>query len=255
MGFPENLKLRLMDCRKIQASKLDAIAPLDKRQALHKSVHAHNAEVVESNYLIERHRAFTEGTELLHKDDLEVKNPETIEPALTDEEFGIARRNQLQRLQESEAEKLRSKVGTNVRRFIPSEIKNYLLKKVLTLNDLTYTKVMLTKIPVNTGGRGRAAEWDNFILSVIANDPKLKSMVIGFLPKCISLKQLTQKLRESLLKANPHGIFFVAEKQAGKRGAAEKPLKGIAARCESSSSDDDSEIIPATPDKRVKLLR
>ena len=82
---------------------------------------------------------------------------------------------------------------------------------------------MLTKIPVNTGSRGRAAEWDNFIMSVIANDPKLKSKVIGFLPKCTSLKQLTQKLRESLLKANPHGIFFVADKQAGKHKAAEKP--------------------------------
>ena len=93
MGFLEELKIRLMDCRKIQASKLDAMAPLDKPQALHKSVHAHTAEVVKSNYLIDRHRAFTEGTELLHKDDLEVKNPETIEPAQTDEELVIARRN------------------------------------------------------------------------------------------------------------------------------------------------------------------
>ena len=86
--------------------------------------------------------------------------------------------------------------------------------KVLILNDLTYMKTMLTRMPINLGGKSKQADWDDFILAVVNRDMKLKELVLGFLPACESVKQFTVKLRESLILANPHGIFFVSKKLA-----------------------------------------
>ena len=95
IGFPENLIMRLMDSRKIQASKLDTLAPGDKRTVLHKSVHAHSAVVVKTNYLIERHAAFDEGVALLHQDDPEGPNLTSFEGEHIEDELTIAWRKQL----------------------------------------------------------------------------------------------------------------------------------------------------------------
>ena len=189
MGFPDNLNMRLMDARKIQASKLDALATGDRRKILHKLVHAHSAAVVETNYLIERHAAFDEGVELLHRNDPEGPNLASFEGEHIEDELRIDQRKQLERLQERETEKLRSRGGTHSRQFIPSEMKNYLLMKVMLLNDFSYTKTMLSGMPDNLGGKTKRAYWDDFILRVINRDTKLKDMVLGFLPACISVKQ------------------------------------------------------------------
>ena len=211
---------------------------------------------MESNYLIERQGAFNEGVAMIHQDDPEGPNLESHEAAHIDDELHIACQRQLQRIQECKTEKMRTKPGTHARQFIPSEIKNYLLMKVLLLNNLTYTKTMLTGMPINLGGRSKGADWDIFILSVVDRDPKLKSLVLGFLPKCNTVKQFTQKLRESLILANSHWILFVAQKQGGKHSEAKRPkrLKRIAAPCEPSSSDEmpsDDEAVPPTPDQRT----
>ena len=247
-----------MDARKIQASKLEALATGANRTELHRSVHAHSAEVVQTNYLIERHAAFNEGVDLLHRDDPEGPNLESFEGERIEEELRNARRTQLETLQEQETEKQRSRAGTHSRQFIPSELKNYLLMKVMILNDFSYTKTMLTGIPINLGGKTKRADWDNFILRVINPDLKLKDMVLCFLPACTSVKQFTTKLRESLLLANPHGILFLPKKPASfhVKPSSPKRLKvnRIIARCESSSSDEDNtdnEIIPRTPDQRL----
>ena len=258
MGFPDNLNLRLMDARKIQASKLEALATGANRTELHRSVHAHSADIVKTNYLIDRHAAFNEGVDLIHRDDPEGPNLESFEGEQMEEELRNARRTQLETLQERKTEKQRSRAGTHARHFIPSELKNYLLMKMMILNDFSYTKTMLTGMPINLGGKTKNADWDNFILRVINRDLKLKDMVLRFLPACTSVKQFTTKLRESLLLANPHGILFLPKTQASfhVKPSSPKRLKvnRIIARCESSSSDEDTtdnEIIPGTQDQRL----
>ena len=251
-----------MDARKIQASKLEALATGANSKELHRSVHAHSAEVVKSNYLIERHAAFNEGVELIHRDDPEGPNLEIFEGEQMEEELRNARKKQLETLQERQTFQQRSRAGTHARQFIPSELKNYLLMKMMILNDFSYTKTMLTGIPINLGGKTKHADWDNFILRVINRDLKLKDMVLRFLPACKSVKQFSSKLRESLILANPHGILFLPKTQADYHGKPSSPKRlkvaRIIARCESSSSDEDTtdnEIIPGTPDQRLNSSR
>ena len=128
--------------------------------------------------------------------------------------------------------------------------------KVLILNDLTYMKTMLTGMPINLGVKSTQADWDDFILVVVNSDMKLKESVLGFLPACESVEQFTVKLRESLILANPHGIFFVSKKLANYhyKTSTPKSLKQIIARCASLSSDEnesDDEAMPPTPDQRA----
>ena len=59
---------------------------------VHKVLHAHSAEVDESDYLIDRQVAFNEGVEVLHRDD--PKGPkDSFEDERSEEEIRVARRN------------------------------------------------------------------------------------------------------------------------------------------------------------------
>ena len=221
MGFSDDL--RLTDSRKIQSTALnETISGGD--QSLHVAVHAHSSQTVQRSYILNPTLRYEMGTALLHESlPIDEETTEQDEAELADMQAN-QRRLMLQ-IQQCESQKRRSGKTVGPRQSVSSSLHNEILYAVLECKDPQFTKMCLTDIPENRGGRGNFYPlFDNFLLNFIISQAKLYELTINQMNLYTSVRDFCRKVHSSLKSFNrtavtqsPDGVkgYFLAFPKKG----------------------------------------
>ena len=199
MGFSDDL--RLTDSRKIQSTALnEAISGGD--QSLHVAVHAHSAQTVLKNYIINPTLRYELGTALLHESlpvDEETREQDEAELA----EMQANQRKLMLQIQQRESQQRRSGRTVGPRQSVSNSLRNEILYAVLECKDPIFTKMCLCDIPENRGGRRDfSAHFDNILLKFIISQPKLYQLAMSQMNLYTSVRDFCRKVHSSLKTFN-----------------------------------------------------
>ena len=202
MGFSDDL--RLTDSRKIQSTALnEALSGGD--QSLHVAVHAHSSQTVQRSYVLNPTMRYELGTALLHENTeslpVDEVTREQDEAELAD--MQAKQKKLMQQIQQRDSQQRRSGKTIGPRQAVNNSLRNEILYAVLECKDPKFTKVALTDIPENRGGRNNFhALFDNYLLNFIISQPKLYQLALSQMYLYTSVREFCLKVHSSLKTFN-----------------------------------------------------